>query len=106
MFGGELIFRRVGLCLLELKLQLVEQPRRAPGARSVNRAPQLFDLKIEMPDQRATLRQFSDGRDGARLLRRSFDPRRNQRRFQRVDVVRKRGKICVHESYGITKSAV
>ena len=29
MFGGELISRRVGLCLLELKLQLVEQPRRA-----------------------------------------------------------------------------
>jgi len=106
MFGGELIFGRVGLCLLELKLQLVEQPRRALGARSVNRAPQLFDLKIEMRDQRATLRQFSDGRDGARLLRRSFGPRRNQRRFQRVDVVRKRGKIGVHESHGITKSTV
>ena len=55
MFGGELIFRRVGLCLLELKLQLVEQPRRALGARSVNRAPQIFDLEIEMRDQRATL---------------------------------------------------
>ncbi len=106
MFGGELIFRCVRLCLLELKLQLVEQPHCALGARSVNRAPQLFDLKIEMRDQRATLRQFSDGRDGARLLRRSFGPRRNQRRFQRVDVVRKRGKIGVHESYGITKSAV
>ena len=46
MFGGELIFRRVGLCLLELKLQLVEQPRRALGARSVNRARQLFDLRL------------------------------------------------------------
>ena len=34
-----------------------------------------FDLKIEMRDQRATLRQFSDSRDGARLLRRSFGPR-------------------------------
>ena len=67
---------------------------------------QLFDLKIEMRDQRAPLRQFSDGRDGARLLRRRFGPRRNQRRFQRVDVVRKRGKIGVHESHGITKSAV
>ena len=61
MFGGiELIFGRVGLCLLELKLQLVEQPRRALGARSVNRAPcSFFDLKIEMRDQRAPLRQFS-----------------------------------------------
>ena len=97
MFGGEIIFRRVGLRLLELKLQLVEQPRRALGARSVNRAPQLFDLKIEMRDQRATLRQFRDGRHGARLLRRSFGPRRNQRRFQRIEVVRKRGKIGVHE---------
>ena len=97
MFGGEIIFRRVGLCLLEPKLQLVEQPRRALGARSVNRAPQLFDLKIEMRDQRATLRQFRDGRHGARLLRRSFGPRRNQRRFQRIEVVRKRGKIGVHE---------
>ena len=106
MFGGEIIFRRVGLCLLEPKLQLVEQPRRALGARSVNRAPQLFDLKIEMRDQRATLRQFRDGRHGARLLRRSFGPRRNQRRFQCIEVVRKRGKIGVHESHGITKSAV
>ena len=79
MFGGELIFRCVGLCLLELKLQLVEQPRRALGARSIDRAPQLFDPKIEMRDQRATLRQFSDRRDGARLLRRRFGPRRNQR---------------------------
>ena len=50
-----------------------------------------------MRDQRATLRQFRDGRDGARLLRRSFGPRRNQRRFQRIEVVRKRGKIGVHE---------
>jgi hypothetical protein len=55
-----------------------------------------------MCDQRATLRQFSGGRDGARLLRRNFRSRRNQRHFQ----VRKRGKIVVHESHGITKSAV
>ena len=33
MFGGEFIFRRVGLCLLEPQLQLVEQPRRALGAQ-------------------------------------------------------------------------
>ena len=99
-------FSCVGLWLLELKLQLVEQPRRALGARPIDRAPQLFDLKIEMRVQRATLRQFSDGRDGARLLRRRFGPRRNQRRFQRIEVVRKRGKISVHESHGITKSAV
>ena len=59
-----------------------------------------------MRDQRATLRQFSDGRDGARLLRRSFGPRRNPLRFHRVDVVRKRGEIGVHELHGITKSAV
>ena len=107
MFGGEIIFRRVGLCLLEPKLQWGEQPRRALGARSVNRAPQVFDLKFEMRDQRAaTLRQFRDGRHGARPLRRSFGPRRNPRRFPRLEVGRKRGTIGVHESHGITKSAV
>jgi hypothetical protein len=58
-----------------------------------------------MCDQRATMRQFSGGREGARLFRRNFRSRRNQRRFQRIEVVRKRGKIGVHESHGITKSA-
>ena len=106
LFGGKFLFGRVRLRFLELKLQLVEEPRRAFGARSVNRPPQFFDLKIEMRDQRATLRQFSGGRDGARLLRGSFRSRRNQRRFQRIEVVRKRGKIGVHESHGITKSAL
>ena len=78
MFGGELIFRRVGLGFLELELQLVEQPRRALGARSVNRALKLFDLKIEKRDQRAVIghhgpcaRQFSVDRRSVRLLRRT-----------------------------------
>ena len=62
------IFRRVGLRLLELKLQLVEQPRRALE-QGHDPAAATFDLKIEMRDQRATLRQFRDGRHGARLLR-------------------------------------
>ena len=113
MFGGELIFRRVGLGFLELELQLVEQPRRVLGARSVNRALKLFDLKIEKRDQRAVIghhgpcaRQFSVDRRSVRLLRRNFRPRRNQRRFQRIDVVRKRRRIVVHESHGITKSDV
>ena len=33
MFGGEIIFRRVGLCLLEPKLQLVEQRRAVRSER-------------------------------------------------------------------------
>ena len=67
MFGGEIVFRRVGLRLLELKLQLVEQPRRALGARSINRAAQLLDLKIEMRNQRAPVsrRGSSAGQFGA-----------------------------------------
>src|ERR1700735_4983570 len=105
VFGGEFACGGARLRSLERKLQLVEQPRRAFGARPVNRPPQFFDLKIEMCNQRATLRQFSGGRDSARLLRRNFRSRRNQRRFQRIEVVRKRGKIGVHESHGITKSA-
>ena len=103
MFGGELIFRRAGLCLLELKLQLVEQPRRALGARSVNRAPQLFDLKID--DARISApRPCASSATAATahaLLRRSFwSAPQSAPLFQRVDVVRKlRGKIGVHSNH-------
>ena len=51
-----------GLCLLRAEAPAGRAAARSAclGARSVNRAPQLCDLKIEMRDQRATLRQFSE----------------------------------------------
>ena len=90
MFGGARAHLRPRWpsLFLELKLQLVEQPRRALGARSVNRAPQLFDLKIEMRDQRATLRQFQRRpRRRTPFSAAASVPRRNQRRFQRVQML-------------------
>ena len=106
LFGGELVFRRLRLRLLELKLQLVKKPRRALGPRSINHAPQLLDLELKIRNQRTVVsrRGSSAGQFGAD--RRSLSARRNQRGFQRFDVVGNGGKIGVHESDGITKSDV
>ena len=105
LFGGELVFRR--LRLLELKLQLVKKPRLALSARSVNHAPQLLDLELEIHNQRTVVsrRGSSAGQFGAN--RHSLRARRNQRGFQRFDVVvGNGGKIGVHESDRIAKSDV
>jgi hypothetical protein len=48
-----------------LELQSIELPRRALGASSVNRPPQLFDLKIKMRARPCA--SSATGRDGARL---------------------------------------
>jgi hypothetical protein len=53
---------------------------------SISSGPGSDIVKSGMRDHRATLVQASDGRKGARLLRRSF----GKRRFRRSDVVRKR----------------
>ena len=113
LFGGKFVFRRVRLRFLELKLQLVEKPRRAFRARPINRAPQLLDFELEKRDQRAVIGgdgprvgKFGANHRGIRLLRRDFRPRHDQRSFQRFEVVWKGGKIGVHESDGITKSDV
>jgi hypothetical protein len=76
LLGGELILGRSRLELFQLQLQLVEQPRRAFRARSVERPPQLLDLELEMGDQRFCVRQFRlrVGRFGDLRLRR--EPRR------------------------------
>jgi hypothetical protein len=109
LFSGEFVFRRIRLHFLELKLQLVEKPRRAFRARPINRTPKLLDFELEKLDQRAVIGdhgpcvgQFSANRRGVRLLRRNFRARRDQRRFQRFVVIRKGGKIGVHESDEIT----
>jgi len=103
LLGGEFVFRRIRLRFLELKLQLVEKPRRAFRARPINRAPKLLDFKLEKRDQRAVI-----GGHGSRVGKfsadcRSFGARRDQRRLQRIDIVRNGGKIGAHESDGITK---
>jgi hypothetical protein len=56
--GGEIVLGRVGLELLELQLQLVEQPRLALGPRPVEGAPQLLDLDPERRDHRLGVREY------------------------------------------------
>ena len=50
--GGELILGGRGFQLLELQLELVEQPGAALGALAEAIAPELLDLQLEMGDQR------------------------------------------------------
>jgi hypothetical protein len=106
LFGGEFVFRRTRLRFLELELQLIEKARRALRARSINRAPKLLDFELQMRDQRMVIGGCGPGAGQFSADRRSLGARRDQRRLQRVDVVRNGGKIGVHESYGITKSTV
>lgn len=48
----QLILSRVGLDVLQLHLQLVDEPFLAFRARAVERAPQLLDLQPQPRDQR------------------------------------------------------
>ena len=49
LLGREFIFGGGGFQFFELKLHLLEQPRRAFGAGAIKLAPQLLDLELEMP---------------------------------------------------------
>ena len=106
LFGGEFVFPRIRLRFRELELQLVEKPRRAFRARPINCAPQLLDFQLEKRDQRAVTGGCGPSAGEFSADRRGVRPRRDQRRFQRFDVIWKGGKIGVHESHGITKSTV
>src|SRR3546814_8112707 len=52
LLGSEFVLRRGRRELLQLQLQLVEQPCLAFGVRPVERASELLDLELEMGDQR------------------------------------------------------
>ena len=58
LLGDELILGRGRLELLQLQFQLIEQPRRAFRARSIERPSQLLDLELQMGDQRLGARQL------------------------------------------------
>ncbi len=51
-FRRHLVLGRVGLGVLQLHLQLLDEPLLALRARAIERAPQLFDLKPQPCDQR------------------------------------------------------
>jgi hypothetical protein len=53
--GGELVLGG-GLELLQLQLELVEQPRLALGGRAVEGTPELLDLELLRGDQRLGVR--------------------------------------------------
>ena len=102
-FRGELILAGVRGKFLEPQRQLIDQPLRSLRARSVELTLELGDPQLLMGDQRqvfgglgARHRQF--GHPGVASGGNFSHPRARdrQRRFQRVDVVRQRGKIGVH----------
>ena len=75
--GSEFVLGSGGLELLELQLELVEQPRLALGARAVEGTPELLDLELLRGYQRLGVRQhrplpcgLGRLRRGARLGRR------------------------------------
>jgi hypothetical protein len=51
LLGGDLVLDRRGLELLEPQLQLIEKTRSPFGTRSIDLAPQLLDLQLQMRDQ-------------------------------------------------------
>ena len=51
-FRGQLVLGRVGLGVLQLHFQLIEESLLALRARAIERAPQLFDLQTQPRDQR------------------------------------------------------
>ena len=75
--GGELVVARGGLELLELKLELVEQPCPALGPPPVERPPELLDLEPEGGDHR--LGAQGRGPRARRLVRHRVGPRRGGR---------------------------
>ena len=79
-FRRQLVLGRVGLGVLQLHLQLVEEPLLAFRARAIERAPQLLDLQPQPRDQRlgARRRRVSMRQIGFSLRRArfAFKPRR------------------------------
>ena len=85
---------------------MLDESRRTLRARSINCAPQLLDLELKMGDQRTFIGGSCASAGQFRANRRGFRPRRDQRRFQRFDIIRNGGRTSGHESDGITKPDV
>jgi len=67
VLGRQFILGRGRLHIFELKLHLIQQPRRTLRARPVELTPQLFDRQLEMGDQRLRVRAYSLGAGRNRL---------------------------------------
>jgi len=102
-FGSQTIFTGIGLKILELQLQLIEQTTAALGAGAKLLAPQTGNLQLQMRDQRLgrTLPGTRIGQSGLGLVgpangRPSLLRASQNQRFQRLDVVRKSGSGGFH----------
>ncbi len=89
--GRQFILGGRSLEVLELEFQLVQQADAALGARAVEFPPQLVDLQPEADDLRLVVRTLRPG-DG------HLGTGRQQRRLQRVDVLRQRRELAFHEA--------
>ncbi len=88
-FGGEFVLGRGRFEVFKRQLELVQQTRGALRAWAKTIAVELFDLQLQMRDQRLIvgLPGANDGQFGAR---------RKQRRVQRFNVVRQFFKAVSH----------
>ena len=67
ILGRQFVLGRCRLQIFELKLHLIQQPRRALRARPVKLTPQFLDRQLEMDDQRFRVRVHSLGAGRNRL---------------------------------------
>ena len=103
-FRGEFILGGARLKLLELQRQLIDQPLRSLRARPVDLTLELGDPQLLMGDQGQVFgglgsRHRQLGGPSVTFGKNLSHPRAldRQRRFQRGDVVRQRGKIGIHD---------
>ena len=101
--GGDLVLGGRTLQFLELQLDLIEKPRRAFRARTIELARQLLDPQLLMSDQRLIIgglgfgnREFRFGVGGPGCFGDAFTALGDQRRLQRRDVVWKGIKTRIH----------
>lgn len=95
--GRELVLAGVGLKILELQLQLLEQAATALGAGAVLLAPELGDLQLEVRDHRLGRALPRRGGGQPRLGVIGPPDRGDEQRLERADVVRKRRDAGFHE---------
>ena len=102
-FRGQLVLGRVGLGVLQLHFQLIDESLLALRARAIERAPQLFDLQTQPRDQRlgaggGCLRVNHIGRSACRTLfaLKPRGPLGEDQRMGRGEIVRERIKRVWH----------
>jgi hypothetical protein len=81
--GGQLVLGRCRLELLQLQLELLEEPRLPLRLGAVECPPQLLDLELQRDDHRVAAGEHRTGPGGVRLRRRGAGFRRRQGGTQR-----------------------